>query len=236
MKTLAIYGAGGLGREIVDNANASNATTKQWSEIIFIVDAEYLSARTVNDVRVLSFDEFCARYSAVDAVVVIGNGEPELRVALAEKVKNHGFELCSVIHPTAIIGSKAQIGLGTVVSYGCFISCNTRLDENVYINVNVYVGHDTGIDAHSVLSPNVNLSGNVRVGMRTYIGTGAIVKESVSIGERTIIGMGAVVTKNIPDKVIAMGVPARITAENIGGLVFSKKPASVSASRGEEKQ
>ncbi|MGE4563637.1 MAG: NeuD/PglB/VioB family sugar acetyltransferase [Victivallaceae bacterium] len=229
MKTLAIYGTGGLGREILDHANASNAVNKQWSEIIFVVDAEYLSARTVNDVRVWSFDEFCDRYSAAGAVVVIGNGEPEIRSALADKVKKRGFELCSVIHPSAVIGSKAQIGSGTVVSYGCFISCNTMVGENVYVNVNVYVGHDTGIDADSVLSPNVNLSGNVTVGKRTYIGTGAMVKEGVSIGERTIIGMGAVVTKNIPDKVIAMGVPARVTAENTRGLVFGKKPESAAA-------
>jgi len=42
------------------------------------------------------------------------------------------------------------------------------------------------------------------------IGVGAIILPGVSIGSGSIIGAGSVVTKNIPEYVIAAGVPARI--------------------------
>jgi acetyltransferase-like isoleucine patch superfamily enzyme len=41
---------------------------------------------------------------------------------------------------------------------------------------------------------------------------GAAVLPGVSIGSRSIIGAGAVVVRGIPDDVVAMGVPARVSA------------------------
>ncbi|MDD5218774.1 MAG: sugar O-acetyltransferase, partial [Candidatus Omnitrophica bacterium] len=42
----------------------------------------------------------------------------------------------------------------------------------------------------------------------------AIIRPGVHIGSNTVIGMGAVVTKDIPDKVVVAGVPAKIIREN----------------------
>ncbi len=68
------------------------------------------------------------------------------------------------------------------------------------------------------ISPGANLAGDVVVGKRTYVGMGAIVLEKRRIGEQSIIGAAAVVTRDVPDRVKAMGMPARIIAKNVEGL------------------
>lgn len=42
------------------------------------------------------------------------------------------------------------------------------------------------------------------------IGVGSIILPGVTVGEGAIIGAGSVVTKDIPDRAVAAGVPARI--------------------------
>jgi maltose O-acetyltransferase len=46
-----------------------------------------------------------------------------------------------------------------------------------------------------------------------WIGDGVIICPGVSIGDRSVIGAGSVVTKNIPDGVLAVGNPCRVTRE-----------------------
>ena len=42
------------------------------------------------------------------------------------------------------------------------------------------------------------------------VALGATVVSAMTVGARTIVGAGAVVVTNIPDDVVAFGVPARI--------------------------
>jgi acetyltransferase-like isoleucine patch superfamily enzyme len=48
------------------------------------------------------------------------------------------------------------------------------------------------------------------IGDRVWLGANVTVLKGVSIGDDAIIGAGSVVTKNIPEKAIAVGVPAKV--------------------------
>ena len=49
----------------------------------------------------------------------------------------------------------------------------------------------------------------VVIGNNVYIGMGAYIMPGVTIGSNVVIGANSVVTKNIPDGVVAVGVPCK---------------------------
>ena len=58
----------------------------------------------------------------------------------------------------------------------------------------------------------INSSGKVKIGNKVYFAQYCTVLKGVTIGDNCIIGSGAIVTKDIPDKSVAVGVPARVTS------------------------
>ena len=61
------------------------------------------------------------------------------------------------------------------------------------------------------------MASSVVIGDCTYIGMGANIIDQTSVGSHCIVGAGAVVIRDVPDRVLAVGVPARIAREDIEG-------------------
>ena len=83
--------------------------------------------------------------------------------------------------------------------------------DGAIINTNAGVDHDCRIGSGAHIGPGSALAGNVEIGCESFLGAGTCVVPCVRIGSRAIVGAGSVVLRDIPDNVIAMGVPARIT-------------------------
>jgi len=132
------------------------------------------------------------------------------RRSFIEAVAAMGFAFATVIHPTARVSRRAVVGPGSFVSVGVAVSAGTRVGRHVVANRGVLVGHDTVIGDYVTLSPGANIAGAVSIGAETYVGMGAIVLDRIRVGEGAVIAAGAVVTKDVPDHVEVMGVPARV--------------------------
>lgn len=219
MKTLGIYGSGGLGREILDLIKAINRAEQQFNPI-FINDFKDSNTAPINGVTVLTFDEFKAQFSPEAAAIAIAVGEPKVRRIMREKVTAAGYKLQTLIHPGAFIGSETKLGDGVLVQYNTFVSCNLNIGDNTLIQPNSNIGHDTIIGGDSVISTFVVISGNCNIGECVYIGVGTPIKEKITIGSHSIIGMGSAVLRDIPENVVALGNPARPMKENTEGKVF----------------
>jgi len=215
---LGIYGSGGQGREILDLAQEINALAEKWENIVFIDD--FKRETVINGAEVFTSDEFKASFSADNAKAVIAVGEPKVRQILRKKMAARGYGLQTLIHPAAFVGTETSIGDGTIIQFGSFVSCNVKIGANVLMQPKSCVAHDSVIGSDSVISTFVVISGNCTIGKRTYIGIGVPVRENISIGSDSIIGMGASVLHDIPDNVIAVGSPARVTKANERGRVF----------------
>jgi len=63
---------------------------------------------------------------------------------------------------------------------------------------------------HVVLSPGVMVGGEVEIGSHSMIGIGAVVSNRVKIGKESVIGGNSFVHKDIPENVVAYGIPAKI--------------------------
>ena len=140
----------------------------------------------------------------------LGIGDCQTRLALAAIIKQSGFELVSLVHPAATIAPDVALGPGTVVMAGAVINPGSRIGENVIINTSSSVDHDCSVENGVHIGPGAHLGGGVSIGEGTWVGIGAIIKDKIRIGRGAVIGAGAVVLKDIPDHVVAFGVPARV--------------------------
>ena len=210
---LGIYGGGGLGREALLLAQQINQDAR-WSEISFIDDVT--SEAEIGGVAVRRFHDV----DFADTEIVIALGEPASRQKLMEKVLAK-TTLATLVHPQVFVPPQSEIGAGSIVCSGAFISCDVRLGENVLIQPQACVGHDSVVGAHSVISSNVTLAGHCAIGQRVFIGMNCAVKEQTTVGDDAIIGMGSAVFSDIAQAAIALGNPARVMRRNEQGKVFN---------------
>ena len=142
--------------------------------------------------------------------LIVGFGNCEARLRTSALIREKGFATATAVHPKATIASDAVISPGTVIAAGAVINPRATIGENVIINTGATVDHECSIEEGVHICPGAHLAGNVSIGRATWIGIGAIVSDHLRIGANTIIGAGAVVMTNIPDGVVAYGVPARV--------------------------
>ena len=61
----------------------------------------------------------------------------------------------------------------------------------------------------SRLAPGVRLAGNVALGDGAFLGIGVVAIPGVRVGAWTTAGAGAAIVHDLPDAIVAIGVPAR---------------------------
>jgi acetyltransferase-like isoleucine patch superfamily enzyme len=129
------------------------------------------------------------------------------------------------------LGSQVFLGRNTILSCkdGDILledRVNFGFNCDVFSAKRVVVGADTVIAAYVyILSGgsyeldrtdipiaqqyDLSLARPTSIGAGGWLGAGAIVVEGVTVGEGAVIGAGAVVNQDVPDRGIAVGVPAR---------------------------
>ncbi|MGQ9472602.1 MAG: NeuD/PglB/VioB family sugar acetyltransferase [Candidatus Caldatribacteriaceae bacterium] len=142
--------------------------------------------------------------------LVIAIGENRARKEVAERFKSLGVEYAVVVHPDACLGRNVEIGEGMVVVAGAVINADTFIRRHVIVNTAATVDHGCLIEDFVHLAPGSHLAGGITIGSETLVGVGACVIPKAHIGKQAIIGTGAVVIHDLPDRITAVGVPARI--------------------------
>jgi acetyltransferase EpsM len=142
--------------------------------------------------------------------IIFGFGNCEARLRLAEFVREKEFTLATAIHPRSIIAKDVSIGAGTVIVAGAVVNIGAMIGENVIINTLAGVDHECVVEDGAHISPGVHLAGRVTVGRGSWVGIGATVIDRIRIGAGSMIGAGSVVVEDIPDGVLAYGIPASV--------------------------
>jgi sugar O-acyltransferase (sialic acid O-acetyltransferase NeuD family) len=207
MKTrLLIYGAGGLGREILA---AILSFKNEWEPIGFIDDT--LQAGTkIKGFPVLGDLAFLNAYTQ-PVSLLLALGDPVLKAAAIRRITNPKIDFPVMIHPQATLLERETItiGRGSIITAGVVLTCNITIGEHVLINLNATLGHDTKIGNYVSIMPGVNVSGEVEIGESSLIGSGASIINRIRIGSESKIGMGAVVIRDVPASTQVAGVPAK---------------------------
>jgi len=209
MIDVAIYGAGGFGREVLTLLEQVNARERCYNFVGFFDDGKVLGGDVNGHLVLGGIDELNAWDGELALVFAIG--DPIVRKTILAKIKKADVTYPSLIHPSVIIGNLdyVKIGKGCVICAGCLITVNVVIHDFTILNLGCTVGHDTEIGMFSSFMPSVNISGEVKIGDGVYVGTGAKIINQLSIGNWTIVGAGAVVSRNLPACCTAVGIPAK---------------------------
>lgn len=210
MKKIAVFGAGGFGREVHDMIEQINESKKQYDFIGFFDDGVE-KGTIVNEYPVLGGVAELNNFDS-ELCVVIAIGNPEIKRFVFEQISNTKITFPTLIHPNVYIGNLKhnKIGNGCIICAGNILTVNIVIEDFVILNLSCTVGHDTVIGKFSSFMPTVNISGEITIGECVYVGTGAKILNQLRIGKNSIIGSGAVVTTNLPEYCTAVGVPAKV--------------------------
>lgn len=142
--------------------------------------------------------------------VALGVGDCEVRLRIAQRAEALGFQLLTVTHPAAVLALDVVLGAGTLVAAGAIVNPGSTLGRAVILNTACSVDHDCRVHDGAHLSPGVRLGGGVTIGAAAWVGIGSSVIQGVTIGAGAVVGAGSVVVRDVPESVVAFGVPARV--------------------------
>lgn len=143
--------------------------------------------------------------------VVIGVNKPSIKKNIVEVLTDYEVFYPKLISKHSWISNDVQIGHGSIIYPGCAINHGTQIDKFTIMNMNCAIGHNSKIGAFSSLAPGVNFAGYTRVEKVVEVGIGVSTKQNVCLGKGSIIGGQAMITKDIPEDVVAYGIPANYT-------------------------
>lgn len=198
--TLLIYGAGGLGREVLSALQVCGEHVAG-----FVVDPGFLAA-DIRGLQVRAEGLEALSDPAMRLVLAVGDGRARQRAALSIGT---GAECVTVRHPAAVIGSNVTIGAGALIIGLCSITADVSIGAHTLINPGCTVAHDCVLGDFVNLGPSCSLAGRVTVQEGANLGVGVSVAPGVVIGAWSTVGAGAVVIRDVEPGSTVVGVPAR---------------------------
>ena len=209
MKDIAIYGAGGMGREVaclirIINESLSNDEEK-WNLIGFFDDNKEIGALNEYGVILGGLSELNAWSKPLSVVIAIAT--PRIMKKIAEETTNKLIDWPNIISPDVVFLDKNNfsIGKGNIICSRCFISCNIKIGDYNLINEYVTIGHDGTIGNYNAIMPAVHLSGELTVGNCNFMGVSSVVLQQLKIGNNVTLGASCVIFKNPKDDCTYIG-------------------------------
>lgn len=154
---------------------------------------------------------------------------------MINKSKNTFIHSTAEVEPLAVIGNNCKIWRWVHVENYATINNNVMLGQGVHIGPGVYIGSNTRIQDGVSVYRGVRIEQNCFIGPKVVftnvkypkinrpakyfdtlvkegavIGAGAVIVCGITIGSNSFVAAGSVVTKDVPDNVLVVGVPAKI--------------------------
>ncbi len=212
MRDLVVYGAGGLGREVLRIAEDINATRSpsERNNILGFFDDGVPEGTLFGRYPVLGgLSRLQSWETTLD--VALGIASPEIKRRLVDALSANTNLFYPVLrHPLSSVASDATLSQGCVIAQFAFVSLDSRLDPFVFMNTGAQAGHDCRIGKYVSIMPSVNVSGNVVIGGEAFLGVKATILQGLSVGESATVGAGSLVISDVPAGCTVLGNPARI--------------------------
>lgn len=211
MIPLAIYGAGGFGREVACLINHINQTDGHtWDLIGFFDDGKPVGFSTEYG-KVLGNIEALNNWTT-PLSVVLAFGDPKALKIVSSKINNPLIDFPNIIAPDTFFLDpyNYKIGKGNIICPMCFISCNVSIGDFNVFNWRISIGHDVSIGNCNAFMPGGKVSGEVVIGNCNLFGADAFLKQQLKMGDNiTVSPLSALLTKP-KDNSLYVGNPAKM--------------------------
>jgi acetyltransferase-like isoleucine patch superfamily enzyme len=107
-----------------------------------------------------------------------------------------------------------ELGDDVYINSGSTLICSDHITigDGVRISWNVEI---CDADFHRIVRDDSVISKPIEIGQKVLIGRRAMIMKGVKIGSGCVVAAGAIVTKDVPEKCLVAGVPARIVKREI---------------------
>lgn len=210
MKDVAIYGAGGFGREIACLINRiNNETGHKWNLIGFFDDGIPVGESNEYGRILGNIDDLNVWDKPLAVVFAIGS--PQIVQRLFKRVSNPRLEFPNIIAPDTLFldYDNVKMGKGNIICSRCLVSCNVSIGDFNTFNGYITLGHDSVIGDFNTVMPAVKISGGVAIGNCNLLGVNSVILQYKSIADDVIIGTSSVVIRNIKSAGTYIGNPAK---------------------------
>jgi UDP-perosamine 4-acetyltransferase len=137
-------------------------------------------------------------------------GDNRIRSRVCDRLQQAGFRLINAVSHRAIVSPSVRMASGIAIMPGAVINAESDIGAGAIVNTGATIDHDCCVGSFSHIGPGSNLAGGVRVGTGAFLGVGSRVIPNIEIGEWSILGAGSVAIADIPPRVTAVGIPAKV--------------------------
>lgn len=210
MKEIAIYGAGGFGREVACLLKKINEEEPTWELVGFFDDGIEIGTQVSHFGKVLGgINELNAWPTELSIAITIGS--PKIVQGLVSKITNTNILFPNIIAPTVYFADPEtfKIGKGNIIQKHCSFSCDVTIgDFNVMDGADVF-GHDDVVGSFNTFMPAMRISGEVIIGDGNFFGVGSIILQQIKVGNNIRLGAGSVLMRKPKEGFLYMGNPAK---------------------------
>lgn len=209
MNKIAIYGAGGFGKEVACLISSINQNDNIWNIIGYFDDNIDKKGSCFYGFEVIGgIEELNKITEPISIVFSIGN--PIIVKKIIERISNINISYPNIISPDCIFldSNTTKLGKGNLIMPQSLISCNVSISDFNLMNCGTSIGHDSMIGSYNSFMSYSKISGEVTIGDSNYFGACSLVLQRKNIGSFTTIGASSVIMRNTDDHNTYLGNPA----------------------------
>ena len=164
MQDLAIYGAGGLGREVGCLVKRINKVKPTWNIIGFFDDGLPIGSPVFPFGKCLGgINEINSYTKPLNIALAFGN--PRTIESIHKRIINPNIDFPNIIDPTFDVEDNEtfEIGIGNIIKRDTSVTTSVSIGCFNLLNGGIRIGHDASIGNYNVVMPGVRISGEVSI-------------------------------------------------------------------------
>ncbi len=210
MKDIAIYGAGGLGREVAAILDKLVPDDEPRRLVGFFDDGKAAGSTVAHFGKIIgSIDALNNWPTPIEVALCFGDGSTSKKVF--SKIVNGNVSFPNLIYRDFSIADKTtfKIGKGNIITGGCGVTTNITIGDFNLLNGGVVFGHDVWIGSYNTFMPGCRISGEVTIGNCCLFGSMSFVKQCLKIGDNVRLSPLSPLLTNPKDNSLYIGNPAK---------------------------